>query len=385
MLFSVRPCNQANWFAFVVVLSLVTAWVTAWAIIDTPPTDGMASVTPSASPQERAALAGPQPQDSSWRDTVCVENPACLWVLGCCGIDGWFWDYDSIDGPLHGNPPFRLFNSALYPPRGARFYGPVTSASTTFYCTGFDEGGGCPDGYATFYEGYELGIPEVNCEVSYDEAEFYAQAMNGGLMLRPSETWIEMIPDGTVAIYQPYDPVYGVNPPPSDPPGLIIPIPPSSVIALDGHGVNGYMHVQGTLFGRLTLTSGSKMYVDGDITLVHDPRMGPSNDCLGLLAGWKQAADGYLIVPDIVPFGPDGDRLIFANYIGPHCNASIYVLDYQQRDREGILEIYGSVFQGQLRPTENSEGTTGYGLNLIFDHRTCESPPPAFPTLEWGE
>jgi hypothetical protein len=309
------------------------------------------------------------------------ETPACMIIPGCCNMNADFWDFDVIEGRFHSNDAIRVFNSAEFPPRGPRFTGRVSTAQDYFVCSGLDEMGTCPEGYARFDAGYQLNVQGIDCEVDYDAAELCAQAMNGGIMLHKGEAWITMIPDGTLAIFIPGDPIYGVNPPPmNDPPGLIVPIPPSGVVALDGHGGNGYMHVSGTVNGRLTLMSGSKMFVEGDCLMVDDPRFGPSDDALGFLAGWMQAADGNLIFPDMVVGGPDGDRLVFSNYVGPHCNASILVENYQQRDNEGILMIYGSIMQGQLRPTQTEDGN-GYATLWILDPRACPDPPPCFPDL----
>jgi hypothetical protein len=303
-------------------------------------------------------------------------------IPGCCNMNAWFWDFDVIEGRIHSNDDFRVMNSVDFPPRGPRFTGRVTSAADHFTCSGWDELGiGCPDGYARFDEGYLLEVQGIDCTVSYEAAELCAQAANGGLLLPLNETWVTLNDDGTMYIYQ-EDGVWNVNPPLfNDPPGSLVAYPPSGVVALSGHGTNGDMHVKGTVRGQLTLMTGRRCYVDGDLLLFNDPRFGPSTDQLGILAGWMQAADGMLWLPDMVVGGPDGDRLIFASYVGPHCNASILVENYQQRDYEGVMMIFGSIMQGQLRPTQTDDGLHGYATFWILDPRACPDPPPCFPDL----
>ena len=153
-----------------------------------------------------------------------MENPACLLVLGCCTMNAWFWDLDTIRGAYHSNTRIKLYNSSDFPPCGARFYGRVTSASSSFRCAGYDEGGGCPEGYATFYDGYELNTPAVDCFVEYTEAEICTDPQNGGLLLPQHETWITLNDDGTLWAYQPDgDPPYS-----DEPNGVLLPELPAS-------------------------------------------------------------------------------------------------------------------------------------------------------------
>jgi hypothetical protein len=313
---------------------------------------------------------------------VMKENPACLLIPGCCTVNAWYWDMDVVQGRMHCNPRIQLWNHEDFPPVGARFFGKVTSSATDFRCGGEEMGGaGCPDGYATFYNGYELDVDEVDCTVSYAAAEQCAQEANGGDMLPRFESWLQLNADGTYTVWQPSNPdaayhgVIGVSG------GVTNPNPVSGVIAASQPGVPGDIHIWGTVVGRLTIMSGRRFYVEGDILLANDPRMGPSDDRLGLLAGWQTAADGHLFFPDIDEDGVDGDRLVFANYVGPHCNACIWVDNMLSRDREGILTIYGSVMQGQLRATEDRDAEHGYGTDTILDPRTCPDPPPCFPDL----
>ncbi len=123
--------------------------------------------------------------ESNQSETPMVErdhmlrNPACVWVLGCCTLNAWFWDFDTINGPIHANTTLSLYNSSSYPQPGASFYGRVTSTSDHFRCAGYDEGGGCPEGFAAFHDGYQLNVPAVNCQIDYVEAETCANPGGG--------------------------------------------------------------------------------------------------------------------------------------------------------------------------------------------------------------
>jgi hypothetical protein len=221
--------------------------------------------------------------------------------------------------------------------------------------------------------------------VEYTDAASCADPSNGGLLLPQYESWMLLYPDGTFTVWQPDNPdpayhgVIGVSG------GVTLPYPVSGVVALDGAEQDGDIHVEGTLNGRLTILAGRRIYADGDILFADDPRVSRSRDKLGLLAGWMNASEGHLVISDIVPDGPDGDRLIFGNYIGRGANSGLLVPDYPSRDYEGVIFLYGSVFQGKLRSTMTSDGLHGYATDFFLDPRTCVSPPPCFPSLSWGE
>gem|GEM_PF-5312232 len=306
-------------------------------------------------------------------------NPTCIFELASKQCLAWFWEFDAVCTSIHSNARPCLYNSSELPLRGAQFYGKVLTASSNFRCGGYNQGGGCPDGYASFYEGYELNMPAVCCSLDYSEAEVCADPTYRGITLDPHETWITFNPDATMWIYQPDgDPPF--NTPPN---GTLYPILADGVVALPGTAEDGDMHIRGTLRGRLTLLTGRAFHVEGDLLYARDPRFEPSDDALGLLAGWKTPDYGHLIIPDIIPEDPDGDRYIFAHYVGSGSNSYLWVVDYTNRSREGLLIIYGSIFQSHVIGSENSSATSGYTMEMILDPRGCENPPPCFPSLSW--
>ena len=194
-------------------------------------------------------------------------NPACIFEIASRIFQAWFWEFDAICTPIHSNAMPWVYNSATYPPRGGQFFRPIFSASSVFRCGGYDQGGGCPDGYATFFQGYELNMPAVSCSLDYSEAEACADPTYRGITLDPYETWITFNPDATMWIYQPDgDPPF--NTPPN---GALYPVLADGVVALPGTAEDGDMHIQGTLRGRLTLLTGRAFHVEGDLLYAHDP------------------------------------------------------------------------------------------------------------------
>lgn len=314
------------------------------------------------------------------------ETPACMLLTGCCAINAWYGDFDVTIGRIHFNKRPQVFNSASYPPKGPRFYNKVTASTTGFQCSGLDQGGGCPDGYATFYEGYELNVPEISCAVDYGPTEACAAGANGLTLPGADSTYITLNSDGTVRIFQKNGSVFPWNTPrgPGNQyqGGSLWTIPnQNAVIAINASGNPGQVYLRGTLRGRLTIMAGKGITILGDVLYATDPRMNPaSTDRLGLMGGYRTAADGDLFIPDR-PGVVEGDRQIFAFYVGLHCNASIRVEKATSREREGILIIYGGIMQGQLHATENNSYTTGYGTDWTLDPRGCMDPPPCFPDL----
>ena len=349
-------------------ISTVTksVWTYDWTI-DSEPCDGCDSKS-DINPEETI------------RDMASeYPNPACIYSFGCCGINAWFWDASWIFVPHFSNERFWLYNSSSLPQQGAQFFQKVISAASSFRCAGYNQGGGCPDGYATFYDGYELNVTPVNCEVDYSTAIAEAELTGDIFYLPVRETWITMNPDGTMWVYQPDgDPPYS-----NEPNGALLPIMWNYIVALGGTGSDGDIHVKGTIRGAMTLMAGRRIFVEGDILYYRDPRFHRSRDTLGLLAGWLTPQEGHLTIPDVNPSGPDGDRRIFAYYVGPHCNAGLVVQNYSSRHYEGMLTLYGSIFQGRSYPTSDWDGPHGYDTEFQLDPRGCNLPPPYFPLLEW--
>lgn len=315
------------------------------------------------------------------------ETPACMLITGCCAINAWYGDFDITVGRIHFNQTPKITNSASYPPRGPRFYGKLTASSSRFNCNGYDQGGGCPDGYGTFYQGYELNVQAVDCAVSTAATEACALSASGLMLPGADSTYIYLKPNGQVRIFQKSGTVSPYNNPraaANDWEGGAywagFPGNPNAVIAVNANGNKGQVFLKGTLNGRLTIMAGKGITIIGDVLAHIDPRMDPSSpDRLGLMGGWKTGADGDMFFPNKP--GVEGDRQVFGFYVGLHCNASVRVENATSREREGMLIIYGGIMQGQLHATESSDYQHGYGTDWTLDDRGCMDPPPCFPDL----
>jgi len=323
--------------------------------------------------------------------TVGKESGACYMPLICGSFSGWYWDDDIAQGPVFANPRIMIYNSSSLPQTGARFFERVKSAASSFRCGGTNDGPGCPEGYATFFQGYELDQTPVDCSVDLSYAELCATSK--GYRYRAADyadddLYVKLNADGTFQMRVP-----GETDPPFDGNTYLSTLDDSLVVYWRGSTAD--VHVWGTLNGRMTIMAGrhidvdshSDWYVDGglvpDILYAADPRFGPSDDALGLLAGKDNSNYGSLRIPDIFTGGGvDGDRQIFAAFVSraQSSNSKVDVINYNGRAYEGLLIIYGSLHFYNLPPTQN--GTShGYGTDWADDPRLCTNPPPCFPSL----
>jgi hypothetical protein len=325
--------------------------------------------------------------------TVGKESGACYMPLICGSFAAWYWDFDISQGPVFSNPQMWIYNSSSFPPKGARFFEVVKSASSSFRCGGYDEGGGCPDGYATFFQGYELNESPVDCSVDFSYAELCAtsKGYNYDATTFASDQLYMRLDDaaGVATLLVPGEPApWGTT-------GYNISTVDDSLV-IYWAGSTADVHIWGTLRGRLTVMAGRDIYVEShstwygvgglvpDLLYNADPRFGASDDALGLLAGKDNSGQGDFKIPDIDPggMGVDGDRQIFAAFVSRASGSSIRVLNATGREREGMLIVYGSLLMGTLTATESSDGNHGYGTDWDDDPRLCTQPPPCFPPLK---
>jgi len=136
----------------------------------------------------------------------------------------------------------------------------------------------------------------------------------------------------------------------------------------------GVAYVQGTLDGKLTIASYSSssatknnIVIEGDITYESDPRQGPSDDVLGLVA------NNNVIVADDVPAGQN--RIIQASIFAR--TGSFTADNYQSRPVEGELQILGSIVQNTRGAVGTFSGSTnalksGFHKNYMYDDRLSD-------------
>jgi hypothetical protein len=141
----------------------------------------------------------------------------------------------------------------------------------------------------------------------------------------------------------------------------------------------GNLHVQGTMRGKATVcATGSaslgygNIIIDDDVRYETDPRIGASNDMLGLVA------QNNAIVTDNTANRSDCriDASIFC------LNGGLTAENYSTRPLSGTLTLLGGITQYQRGAVGTFSGTTlnhGFHKNYRYDDRLMMMSPPAFP------
>lgn len=284
----------------------------------------------------------------------------------------WWTDWDRVDGRVHANGvDAYLSDDPLYPANGAYFGQRVTLAGESmFQLTGDGSPSpSAPEGYATFYAGYETGVP--TCAFPPDLGPTTGAA---GLTLR-GPTAIVLQADGTIRVTNPHAGYVDT----------VLPIPPSGVISIQHASLinRGNLRVQGTLRGRLTIVAAGSIRIEGDL-LYHDVSspMPPasSTDMLGLIA------QNDIIVTNVAPGTQDGDRVIYS-FLLSSSGSALKVDSLATREYEGFLVVHGGIAGNTLAPTvrtSNGQPVGGFGTDVTYDSRGLMTPPPHYPTITCG-
>jgi cytoskeletal protein CcmA (bactofilin family) len=159
-------------------------------------------------------------------------------------------------------------------------------------------------------------------------------------------------------------------------------------IALSDAGFNGVIqgtgrvNVEGKLDGKLTIASYSTplgltndVYIQGDILYEQNPRYGPSDDVLGLVANHN------VLVADNVPVG--GNREIHASIFAR--TGSFGAENYSGRPIQGELRVLGSIVQNIRGPVGTFSGAStlnhGFYKRYRYDERLSDLGfrPPSYP------
>ncbi|HTY60263.1 MAG TPA: hypothetical protein VMF59_15680 [Bacteroidota bacterium] len=144
----------------------------------------------------------------------------------------------------------------------------------------------------------------------------------------------------------------------------------------------GVVNVQGTLDGALTIASynlptglTNNIVIQGDLLYQHDPRLGPSNDMLGL------CANNSVIVADDIAGATSRtiDASIFAR------TGSFTAENYSTRPINGELRVLGSIVQNSRGAVGTFNGSStlqsGFYKRYKFDDRLADPNvrPPSYP------
>jgi hypothetical protein len=230
----------------------------------------------------------------------------------------------------------------------------------------FDPKPGTGVNRAIFKQGYETGVATI--DFPNDLSELISAADQATGRTYPPGSWVTLYP-GTSANNDGYAIVR------SSQFGPVI-----DSVYLNGSGFNGAMwsdgriNVQGTLDGRLTIGSGTDVYIQNDIVYERNPRFTTSDDILGLVA------ENNVVVADNVPNGTNCE-----------IHASIFsrknkftAENYNSGPVRGELRVLGSIVQqtrGEVGQFSGSNLMHGYWKRYRFDTRLSDPAvrPPYYP------
>ncbi len=273
------------------------------------------------------------------------------WMTNFEGNVFWITE-DTVWGRVHSNGALHVNGRPVFMEKA------TTSKS-------FDPRIGTPSNRAIFKQGYETGVAEI--PFPNDLSELVGASTAGGRAYAP-EVWITLNPgtsadgDGMAYIRT----------------SAIGPVVDS--ISLADASFNGAimgagrMHVKGILDGRLTIGSMTNVVVEDDITYEQNPRLGSSNDLLGLVANQNvvvanNAANNSNCVIQACIFARTG---------------SFLAEDYNTRGLTGELQILGSIVQeerGAVGLFSGSILNSGFSKRYRFDQRLSDPSyrPPYYP------
>ncbi|MEX1276002.1 MAG: hypothetical protein WEB62_00150 [Bacteroidota bacterium] len=153
---------------------------------------------------------------------------------------------------------------------------------------------------------------------------------------------------------------------------------------------SGDLRIKGTVNGKVTIAAtGStrgRVYLDDDIKYAADPRVGASDDIMGI------CAQNNIIMTDNT-----------ANQTNIQIDAALFSLNgglsaenYNEGDPRGVIDLYGGITQNSRQAVGTFSGTPpvinhGYRKNYRYDARLMQEAPPFFPLtgvyeiLSWYE
>ena len=265
-----------------------------------------------------------------------------------------FWiTGDTVWGRVHSNGNLHVNGQPVFMQK-------VTTAKT------FDPLPGKGKNKAIFKNGYETGVAEIDYPT--DLSELIAASAPPAGRNYPVDIWVTLSP-GTAANDDGWALVR------DSPSGPVI-----DSINLGDPSFNGVLlgagrvNIQGTLDGKLSVTSLGDVYVQDDVLYERNPRSGPSDDVLGLIA------DRDVVVAD----NP-------ANNNGCVIQASVFCRtgsfkaeNYNGRPVAKELELLGSIVQDTRGAvgTFNAGGIThGFSKRYRYDDRLADLGfrPPCYP------
>jgi hypothetical protein len=267
-----------------------------------------------------------------------------------------FWiTADTVWGRVHSNGNLHINGSPVF----------MQKATTA---KGFDPPKvGSGTNKAIFKNGYETGVAEITFPT--DLSELTAASVGGGRRYT-TDIFVTLAPgtgangDGKAYIRN----------------GNLATSPLIDSISLSDPGFNGVIlgtqkvNVQGTLDGKLTISSGANMYIHNDVLYERNPRVTTSDDLLGLVS------ETNIIVKNNA-----------ANNSNCEIHGSIFTRtgsftaeDYNSRPVSGEMRVLGSIVQetrGAIGQFSGSTITSGFSKRYRYDERLSDPTfrPPFYP------
>lgn len=267
-----------------------------------------------------------------------------------------FWiTKDTVWGRVHSNGNLHISGSPVF----------MQKATTA---KGFDPPKvGSGTNKAIFKDGYETGIAPI--EFPNSLAEIVSASVGGGRRYT-TDIFVTLSP-GTSANNDGKAYIRG---------GTLPTSPIIDSVDLNDPGFNGVIlgtnsvGIEGTLDGKLTLTSQTSMYIHNDVLYERNPRFTASDDVLGLVA------EANVVVKNNA-----------ANNANCEIHGSIFCRtgsftaeNYNTRPVSGELRVLGSIVQdtrGAIGQFSGSTITSGFSKRYRYDDRLGDQAfrPPFYP------
>jgi len=300
------------------------------------------------------------PGYKTFRDTVEVylgrnkKNSFTLyaWMTNFEGNVFWITS-DTVWGRVHSNGNLHVNGQPVFMEK-------VTTAK------GFDPKPGKGGNDAIFKQGYETGVAAIDFPA--DLSEIVTAAAAGGRSYLLPDVWVTLSP-GTAANNDGKAYVRASKAGPIiDSISLSDPLFNGVVLG------SGNVHVEGTVDGKLTVTSLSQVTVENDVLYEKDPRYTSSDDVLGLVC------ENNVVVADNA--ANNSNCVIQASVFTR--TGSFGAEHYNTRPVSGELHLLGSMVQEQRGAVGTFAGSTiksGFSKRYRYDTRLSDPNfrPPFYP------
>ena len=273
------------------------------------------------------------------------------WMTNFEGNVFWITE-DTVWGRVHSNGNLHVNGQPVF----------MEKATTS---KGFDPKPGTGVNRAVFKQGYETGVAEI--EFPNDLSEIVNASTTGGRRYT-TDVWVTLSPGSPAS----GDGMAYVRTSSSGPivDSINLGDPSFKGVILG----NGRVNVQGTLDGKLTISSLTDVFIQNDIVYEQNPLAGSCDDLLGLVA------DRNVIVADNAANSTNCriDGCVFTR------TGSFIAENYSTRPVSGTLNLAGSIVQDERGAVGTFSGATlrsGFSKRYRFDTRLSDPTfrPPYYP------